>query len=300
MSTKTKINGWLIIDKPKGMGSTQVVGKTRWLLNAQKNGHAGTLDPFATGILPIAFGEATKLIEYVMDGSKEYEFIIEWGFETDTADTEGSPTESSSKIPSESEIKEILPEFRGKIKQIPPIYSAIKINGKRAYDLARQGQDVEIPEREVEIYALEYLENISENQTKFRVACSKGTYVRSLGRDIARRLATRGHLVELRRTKCGIFDETDKILLENLENLVYVEQRKEFLLPIETSLRDIAVMAVSEEEAIKLKKGQAISPQDKDEKLFANKLAAAMSEDGLVAIVRIEEKRISPIRVFNL
>ncbi len=294
------INGWLIIDKPKGMGSTQVVGKTRWLLNAKKNGHAGTLDPFATGILPIAFGEATKLMNYVTDGNKEYEFVIKWGIQTDSCDCEGKEVASSNKIPTEEEILAIIPSFLGKISQVPPIYSAIKINGQRAYNLARKGEEVSIPSRNIEIFELEYLGKISNDESKFRVLCSKGTYVRSLGADIALALKTFGHLAELRRTKCGIFDTNNKILLETLEKMLYVEQRTECLLPIEASLRDIAVIAVSEAEAIKLKQGQGISPKGREENLIFNSTMAAMSPDGLVAIVRIEETKISPIRVFNL
>jgi tRNA pseudouridine55 synthase len=235
-----------------------------------------------------------------MDGEKEYEFVIQWGAETDSSDSEGKITSRSDKIPTKDEILTILPEFTGPIKQTPPVYSAIKINGKRAYDLARQGKDVQMPEREIEIYRLEFLDTLPRNQSKFRVLCSKGTYVRSLGRDIARKLQTTGHLVELRRTKCGIFNLSDKILLENLENMVYGNFRKEFLLPLETSLRGIAVMDVSEEEAAKLKQGQKLSPKSKGGFALAGTLMAAISPDGLAAIVRIEETRISPIRVFNL
>ena len=147
------INGWLIIDKPRDMGSTQVVGKTRYLLHANKNGHTGTLDPFATGVLPIAFGEATKLVPFVMDGKKEYEFVLKWGEQTQTDDTEGEVIARSDKIPSKDEIINALPNFIGKIKQIPPIYSAIRINGQQAYKLARKGEEIDMPEREVEIYS---------------------------------------------------------------------------------------------------------------------------------------------------
>jgi len=293
-----KVDGWLIIDKPAGMGSTQVVNLTRRLLNAQKNGHAGTLDPFATGILPIAFGEATKLLDFVIDGDKEYEFTVKWGMETDSADCEGTVISECDKIPSDEEISKIIPQFIDKIKQIPPIYSAIKIEGKRAYDLARQGKEVDMPEREVEIYDLQYL-----GENKFKVNCSKGTYVRSLGRDMARALGTCGHLIALRRTKCGHFDESHKISLELLKDMVYKQKtvhEMDGFLPITTLLRDIAVMAVDEEEATKLKHGQGLSPRRFEGKFPIDTLAAATFENNLVAIVRIEETRISPIRVFNL
>lgn len=294
------INGWLIVDKPRDIGSTQVVNLTRKWLNAKKNGHAGTLDPFATGVLPVAFGEATKLLPYVTDGKKEYEFIIQWGKATNTDDSEGKIIGESSKIPTREEILSVLPQFIGKIKQVPPAYSAIKINGERAYNLVRKGENVVIPEREIEIYALELLEELENHQARFRVECSKGTYVRTLGRDLAQKLGTIGYLQELRRTKCGNFGLESKILLENIKNLVHSIPLKEFLLPLETSLRDIAVIAVSEVDANKLKLGQGVSPKAYQVQNLIGKEAAAYFEDSLIAIVRIEEKRISPVRVFNL
>ena len=213
------VNGWLVIDKPRDIGSTQVVNLTRKWLNAKKNGHCGTLDPFATGVLPVAFGEATKLIPLVTDGPKEYEFVIKWGEATASGDTESEVCQRSAIIPSKEDILSVLPRFIGKISQVPPAYSAIKINGERAYNLVRRGEDVEIPERIVEIYALELLEELPEEQARFRVACSKGTYVRTLGQDIAKSLGTVGHLKELRRTKCGNFDLSQKILLENIKKI---------------------------------------------------------------------------------
>ena len=292
------ITGWLIIDKPRNMGSTQVVGKTRYLLHANKNGHTGTLDPFATGILPIAFGEATKLVPFVMDGRKEYEFIVKWGEQTQTDDTEGEIIAKKNKIPTHDEIISAIPHFIGKIKQIPPMYSAIKINGQQAYKLARKGAVIDMPEREIEIYDLELLEEYPDS-AKFRVECSKGTYVRTLGKDLAEFLGTLGHLLELRRTKCGIFNLNHKILLENLEKIEYVEERRKSLLPIETSLRDIAEIAVSEEDARKLRMGQGLSAKDYDVKP-SDCLVAAMLHDCLIALVRIDEKKISPVRVFNI
>ena len=290
------IDGWLVIDKPRDMGSTQVVGKTRWLLNANKNGHTGTLDPFATGVLPIAFGEATKLVPFVMNGRKEYEFVVKWGEQTATDDVEGEIIKRCAKIPNREEIMTVIPQFVGKITQIPPIYSAIKINGQEAYKLARQGKNVDIAAREVEIYDLELLD-VSADTAKFRVECSKGTYVRTLGKDMAIALGTVGHLIELRRTKCGIFSLKDKILLDSLEKMEYVEERRKSLLPMETSLRDIAEIAVSVDDATKLSMGQGLSPKKYNLKYVG--LAAAKCYDCLIAIVRIDERKISPIRVFN-
>ena len=295
------INGWLIIDKPRDMGSTQVVNLTRRLFNAKKNGHAGTLDPFATGVLPIAFGEATKILPYVTDGEKEYEFVLQFGALTNTDDSEGEIVEITNKIPTEDEIKQVIPLFVGKIKQTPPMYSAIKINGQRAYKLARDGQQVEMPEREIEIFDLQLLAFDKTNrQAKFKVKCSKGTYVRTLGRDMALKLGSKGYLQELRRTKCGKFSIDDAILLEKIKNIVHSDDLSKNLLPLETSLRDIADLAVSEADATKLKQGQGLSPKAYDVKHYIGQDMVAFSQGKLVALVRIDERRISPVRVFNL
>lgn len=295
-----EINGWLVVDKPRGMGSTDVVRRTKRLFRARKNGHAGTLDPFATGVLPVAFGEATKLLPFVTDGVKEYEFVIRWGVSTDTDDSDGTETARCEKIPVRAEIEAVIPTFLGKIIQVPPAYSAIKINGQRAYDLARKGISVDIPEREVEIYALELLEELPNQQARFKVRCSKGTYIRTLGKDIALKLGTLGYLQELRRTKCGNFDLSQKILLENLENMVYGENLKKFLLPLETFLCGITVIAVSEADAAKLKMGQGLSPRAYDVSEHFGEDAVATYNGKLAAIVRIEERKIAPVRVFNL
>lgn len=294
------IHGWLIIDKQEGVGSTDVVNQTRRLLNASKNGHTGTLDPFATGVLPIAFGEATKLIPYVTDGIKEYEFTLKFGSTTDTLDLTGQTTQTDGKIPTKEDILNIIPEFIGKITQIPPAYSAIKINGQRAYDLARKGQDVSIPERQIEIFKLELLSILSADEYKFRVLCSKGTYVRTLGADIAKKLDTFGHLTALRRTKCAKFDLSHTILLENLKNMSYIGDRQSQLLPLLTPLCDITVFAVREEDSAKLRMGQKISPKSYTIANIIGQDVIATLNDEAVALVRIEESRISPIRVFNL
>ena len=294
-----KISGWLIIDKEAGMGSTQVVGKTRYLLQAAKNGHCGTLDPFATGVLPIAFGEATKLIPYVTDGDKEYEFWLKFGVTTDTLDCDGNVVADGGRIPTKEEIEAILPQFVGEITQIPPAYSAIKIDGKRAYDLARKGQDVQIPERKITVYGLELLEMCENDVAHCRVQCSKGTYVRTLGADIAQKLGTIGYLKALRRTKCGIFDVSDTILLENLKKIEYVEERQKVLLSVITCLRDIADIAVTEADAAKLKHGQGLSPKAYQTSDLLGKEAVATYNGNLVAVVRIDERKIAPVRVFN-
>ena len=294
------ISGWLVIDKAEGIGSTDVVGQTRRLLNAQKNGHTGTLDPFATGVLPIAFGEATKLIPYVTDGDKEYEFTLCFGKTTDTLDYTGQIVQSGGRLPKEEEILNVLPKFIGEISQIPPAYSAIKINGKRAYDLAREGQDFVIPERKVRIFELELVEMKNESEVRLRVLCSKGTYVRTLGADIAESLGTLGYLTALRRTKCAKFTLRDTILLENLKKIEYLDERRKKILPVLTCLCDITVIAVKEEDAAKLKQGQSISPKTYEIEKLMGKDAVATLDNRPVAIVRVEKTKISPTRVFNL
>jgi len=299
--TKHKnINGWIVIDKPQGMGSTEVVNITRRLLDANKNGHTGTLDPFATGVLPIAFGEATKLIAYVTDGKKEYEFVLKFGFDTTTDDLEGEPVHTGGKIPTPDEILQILPDFIGRIEQTPPAYSAVKIGGERAYKLAREGKTFDIAKRKVEIYALDFLRQISEDSFQFKVCCSKGTYVRTLGKDIALKLQSFGHLTALRRTKCANFSISDTILLENLKNMVYEEGEQDFLMPSQTVLRDIAALAISAEDAFKLRLGQKLSATACGVLGRQDEVMAAFEKDCLTALVRVEGKAIVPIRVFNL
>ena len=295
-----EINGWLVVDKPRNMGSTDVVNFTRRFFNAKKNGHCGTLDPFATGVLPIAFGEATKLIPYVTEARKEYEFVVKWGEATSTADTEGEVVAFSDKVPTREEILAVLPQFFGEIEQVPPVYSAIKINGKRAYDLARKGEDVVMPSRKIKIYDLALIEELPERQARFRVECSKGTYIRTLGQDIALKLGTVGHLKELRRTKCGNFGLDDAITLEKLKNMVHSSTPNEVLLPIETYLRDIAVIAVSEADAAKLKLGQGLSPKAYGLDSSEVYEAVATHDGKMVAVVRIDNRKIAPVRVFNL
>ena len=293
-----KINGWLIIDKPTGIGSTTIVNQTRHLLNAQKNGHTGTLDPFASGVLPIAFGEATKLIPFVTNGDKEYEFTLKFGSATDTLDLTGQITADNGNLPSKDQILAILPSFIGQIPQIPPAYSAIKINGKRAYDLARKGLSVDIPERLITIHSLQLLNELPDSQFRFRVSCSKGTYVRTLGADIASRLGTYGYLTELRRTKCAHFSLADTILLDNLKNMDY-SARQQSLLPLLTSLCDITVIAISEEDAVRLRQGQKLSAASYQVADLNQEAIVAFASQP-VAIVRVEAKSIVPIRVFNL
>ena len=292
------INGWIILDKPQGVSSNQILRKIQYELHAKKAGHIGTLDPFATGVLPLAFGEATKLIPFLEEGNKTYEFTLKFGQSTSTDDTEGEIIQTSDYIPSQEEIKKILPQFMGKITQIPPKYSAIHINGQRAYELARNGADFEIPQREITIFELKMTDyRPQQNEADFCVTCSKGTYVRTLGHDIAEKLHTCGHLTALRRTQNGLFKISDTILLENLKNILYKGQGVSSVLPVETFLCDITDIALTEEEALKLKNGQSLSAQRFPP--FTGK-AAAMYNHKLIALIENRDNALIPIRVFNL
>ena len=291
------INGWVILDKPQGLSSNQVLRKIQYELKAKKAGHIGTLDPFATGVLPLAFGEATKLIPYLEGEEKTYEFNLEFGTSTTTGDIEGDIYQTSSKIPTIDEIKKIIPNFLGTISQIPPKYSAIHINGQRAYDLARAGIDFEVPKREITIKNLELKSYTPETKTAFfSVTCSKGTYVRTLGEDIAKSLDTVGHLTTLRRTKNSFFDISDTILLENLKNMLYTTPVENIVLPVETFLCDITVIALTDSQSAKLKNGQHI---ENTRNISSKTICAALYENKLVAIVEAKENTLLPIRVFN-
>ncbi|MET3560090.1 tRNA pseudouridine55 synthase [Bartonella japonica] len=211
------VSGWVIFDKPKGMGSTEAVSQIKWLFHAQKAGHAGTLDPLASGLLPIALGEATKTVPYVMQGTKTYRFHIVWGEERSTDDLEGEITKTSLKRPTQEEIVALLPKYTGIILQTPPQFSAIKIAGNRAYDLAREGEVVEIPPRQVEIETFKLIEIVTKERSIFEITCGKGTYVRSLARDMGRDLSCYGHIADLRRIAVAPFHEDDLITWDMLK-----------------------------------------------------------------------------------
>jgi tRNA pseudouridine55 synthase len=293
---KLNINGWLIIDKPDGLTSSNVVGKVKYLTKAKKVGHAGTLDPMATGILPIALGEATKTSQYAMGKEKEYLFDILFGVETDTLDSEGKITQESDKLPTKEEILKILPEFIGDIAQIPPAFSAIKVDGKRSYALAREGKEVELKARDVNIEEVELLEQKSDAEFSFRAKCGKGTYIRSLARDIAYKLDTFGHITMLRRTRVGKFSEENAISLEKLEDVVYVGALFGKLLPIDTALDDIPVVEINAEEVIRIRHGQTVFVKETNQN---SGKACAKFEGEVIALGTIEEKLFKPERVFN-
>jgi len=301
--SKNKVDGWVILDKPVGLGSTQAVGKVRRLFGAQKAGHGGTLDPLACGVLPIALGEATKTVPFVMDGAKEYRFTLRFGEARSTEDAEGEVIETSEARPSDAEIRAALPAFTGTIEQVPPAFSALKIDGKRAYDLARAGQAVDLKPRKVVIDRLELLGRPDADHADFVVACGKGTYIRSLGRDLARAVGTVGHLSFLRRTAAGPFREDRAISLSKLEALGHNSRLLGALAPVATALDDIPALALTEAQAIRLRQGQPMtSTQDAP---TSGTLYRAEQDGRLVALVESEISgsggvSFKPVRVFNL
>ena len=300
------IHGWLIIDKPLGITSTQLVGKARRLLNAQKVGHGGTLDTLASGLLPLAFGEATKTVSYAMDGRKSYRFAVKWGEATSTEDREGDVIETSPVRPSKEDIIHNLTQFVGDIEQVPPRYSAIKVDGKRAYDLARGGdEEFELKSRKVRIDRFELLEVRSDDEAVFEVDCGKGTYVRSLGRDLAKSLGTCAHVTELRRTRVGPFTLEHAISLETLEEIGHSPAAEGLLLPVETALDDISALALSETETIRLRHGQVLSmitPYDLERlgDLVNGDVFLATENNKPVALARFEKGEVRSVRVLNL
>ncbi len=251
---KRSVSGWLILDKPYGITSTQAVGKVRWLFGALKAGHAGTLDPLATGILPIALGEATKTVAAVQDGRKVYRFSIRWGVATTTDDAEGEPVATSERRPAQPEVEARLGDFTGEIMQAPPAFSAIKVEGERAYDIARAGGEVKLAPRPVFIESL-LLRHHGEDTSEFEMICEKGTYVRALARDLAEALGTRGHVSALRRTVVGSFDETRAVTLAAIEA---TPDRDGLLLPVAAGLAGLPEIRLSPDQASALRHGNPV------------------------------------------
>src|SRR4051812_21978122 len=300
---KRDVHGWVVLDKPIGMTSTQAVAVVKRLFQAKRAGHAGTLDPLASGGLPIALGEATKTVPFVMDGRKRYRFTVCWGEERDTDDTEGRVVKTSDLRPSAEAIRNLLPRFTGQIEQIPPQYSAIKIQGERAYDLARDGETVELQPRPIEIHHLSLIEQ-QDRYSVFEAECGKGTYVRALARDIGRILGCYGHICALRRTLVGPFGEPDMIPLEQLEALCDRAASGEgsladALLPVETALDDIPALAVTRADAARLHRGQAVLLRGRDAPNSSGTVYVAVA-GRLLALAEIGNGELIPRRVFNL
>jgi tRNA pseudouridine55 synthase len=253
---KRTISGWVVLNKPYDMTSTQAVGKVRWLFCAAKAGHAGTLDPLATGILPIALGEATKAVPQVQDGTKVYRFAIKWGSATTTDDAEGSVVATSDIRPERAALEAILPQFTGTIWQRPPIFSALKVDGERAYDLARAGEAVELQPRQIDVEHIELVDHGSE-QSVLEVTCGKGTYVRSLARDIAETLGTRGHVSMLHRAAVGPFHDQDALTIDQLEALP-LEARDALLKPVASGFADLPEIRLDPQQATAVRHGNAV------------------------------------------
>ncbi|MBY3185146.1 tRNA pseudouridine(55) synthase TruB [Rhizobium sp. 25PS6] len=298
------ISGWLILDKPVDFGSTEAVSKIKWLYKAEKAGHAGTLDPLASGMLPIALGDATKTVPYVMDGRKIYEFTVSWGEERATDDLEGEVTKSSDKRPSEQQIRDILPGYIGTISQVPPQFSAIKIAGERAYDLAREGETVEIPSREVDIFRLTLLACPDTDSAHFEVECGKGTYVRALARDFGRELGCYGHVSGLRRTFVAPFAEEAMVPLADLVALEAIEDMDERLAALDAllintceALSSLPHLVINDDQAHRLKMGNPILVRGRDAPV-AESEAYATARGKLIAIGEIGQGEFRPKRVF--
>ncbi len=300
-----KVDGWVVLDKPAGMTSTQAVGAVRRLFEAAKAGHGGTLDPLATGILPIALGEATKTVPFVVDGLKSYRFTLRFGEARSTDDAEGEILATSPVRPEEAAIRAALGAFQGRIRQRPPAFSALKIEGQRAYDLARAGEAVELPPREVLIESFELLERPDPDHAVFAVRSGKGAYMRSLARDLAEALGTVGHVTALRRTAVGPFGEADAISLDSLKALGHSPAASRHLLPVATALDDIPALAVTDSEASRLRCGQSVGPIRRHdlERIghFGSGAIFCARSGGLpVALVRLEAGDLRPVRVLNL
>ncbi len=299
------VHGWVVVDKPLGLTSTQVVGRVRRVFDARKVGHGGTLDPLATGLLPIAMGEATKTVPYVMAGDKAYRFTLRWGQATTTDDTEGAAIAVSERRPAEAEIRAVLPRFQGVIDQVPPQFSAIKIAGRRAYDRARAQEVFELEPRPVTIHSLELAAMEGPDLASFEVVCGKGAYMRSLARDLGAALGCHAHVVALRRTAAGPFTQDHAISLESLEALGHSAAASGALLPVETALDDIPALALTEIEANRLRRGQAVSMlaranRERIRELKNGVIVYATAGGKPVALARYEAGDIHPVRVLNL
>jgi tRNA pseudouridine55 synthase len=305
MTTESEagLHGWLIIDKPLGITSARAVAMVRRATGA-KTGHAGTLDPLATGVLPLALGEATKTVQFAVGGRKQYRFRVRWGIARDTDDCEGEVVGESAVRPDAAAVDSALPGFTGTIMQRPPSYSAIKVAGKRAYALARAGKPPKLAARAIEIFELRLLGFPDSDHTDFHATVGEGTYIRSLARDLAEELGTLGHITELRRLSVGRFSETQAISLDSAVSLGHSLAASGQLLPIETVLDDIPALALTAEEAARLRHGQRVTPYDQSQReqldrLDQGTIVGAWHDHLLVGLVRIEDGCLRPVRIIN-
>jgi tRNA pseudouridine55 synthase len=291
---KRDVSGWLVLNKPYDMSSTEAVGKVRWLFSAKKAGHAGTLDPLATGILPIALGEATKTVLNVQDGTKIYRFAVLWGASTTTDDAEGTVVDTSDHRASEAELLAVLPKFTGTITQVPPIFSAIKVDGERAYDLARAGAPVELAAREVTIETLTLLKH-GDDRSEFEVTCQKGTYVRSLARDIAEALGTRAHVVVLHRAAVGSFNDANAVTIAEIEALD-LEARDALLRPVSSALGAIPEIRIDPMQVTAIRHGNPVLLTGANAPIFLPEAWASFRGEA-IAVGSVESGQFKPRRV---
>lgn len=300
------VNGWVCLDKPFGMGSTEAVSKVRRLFDAQKAGHAGTLDPLASGILPIALGEATKTVPFMMEAQKVYRFTLNWGVSTDSLDREGEITSRSDVRPDVEAVRAALPAFVGEIDQVPPQFSAIKVDGQRAYDLAREGTDFELASRRVMIHEAAVSDAPDADHVELTIRTGKGVYVRSLARDLAAALGAEGHVSALRRERVGPFSTENAVSLDFLTDLVHRDAASEGLLPVATALDDIPELAVTDQDAFSLRQGRPIVLLPRQVETLKGRLrdgsrtVSAFQGQTLVALGQLRAGRLEPDRVFNL
>ena len=307
------VSGWINLDKPTGMTSTQAVSKVRRLLDAQKAGHAGTLDPLATGVLPIALGEATKTVPFLVDAEKAYRFTIAWGRSTDTCDSEGASIAESDVRPSPEAAAAALQGFVGEIQQVPPDFSAVKVDGQRAYDLARRGVELELKARPVVIHAARLASSPDQDHLEIEIECGKGTYVRALARDLSAELGACGHVSQLRRTRVGRFAAQDSISVETLEDFCNRGAGLEALLPVETALDDIPALAMTQEDAFRLSQGRAVVLLPRQVETLQARLQSriigdrdgsrtvlATDQGRALALCEMRAGRLQPVRLFHL
>ncbi len=296
-----RINGWLIIDKPSGITSTAVVGRVKRLTDAAKAGHGGTLDPLATGILPIALGEATKTVMYVMDAAKRYRFTVRFGASTTTDDSEGEVLRTSDDRPTDAAIEGFLPAFTGTIMQRPPDFAAIKIQGERAYDIARRGDVVDLPERPVRIDELVLVERPDADHAVLEAASGKGAYIRALARDLGERLGCFGHVVALRRLQVGPFGADQAVGLDALAEITEADSLPQVLVSVSTALADIPALAVTEPQAARLRSGHPIriSPRLVFGETVEGGTIKALADGDLVALGQLRDGELCPLRVFT-
>ena len=291
------VSGWLVVDKPAGITSTAVVNKVKWAFQAQKAGHAGTLDPAATGVLAVALGEATKTVPYITDALKCYRFVVRFGAATTTDDAEGTTIATATTRPTDADILAALPAFRGDIQQVPPQFSAVKVDGERAYDLAREGEQMDLAARPLWVDSLDLIERPDADHALLEMVCGKGGYVRSIARDLGAALGCLGHVLWLRREWSGPFEAADGVSLEDIDRLARTDEIDALLKPLELGLADLPELPATPEGAARLKNGNPGMVIASGVEWGAE--AWASYQGRAVAVGRYQSGELHPSRVFN-